>query len=54
MTPSGNAHAGSYMQDFKALESLRNELREENERIKAQEARLKKVFDKYQHDAQKL
>ena len=56
MTPSnGNHHVASgYQQDLRALETLRNELREENERIKAQEGRLKKVFDKYQHDAHKL
>jgi hypothetical protein len=38
MTPSnGGNHAasGGYQQDLRALETLRNELREENERIKA-------------------
>jgi len=31
MTPTNN----NYQQDLKALETIRNELREENERIKA-------------------
>jgi len=37
MTPSNGNHqvASGYQQDLRALETLRNELREENERIKA-------------------
>lgn len=41
-------------QDFQDLEQLRFELIAENNRIREQEARLKRQFERYQHDLTKL
>lgn len=41
-------------QDFQDLEQLRFELISENNRIREQDARLKRHFEKYQQDVAKL
>ena len=58
VTPSSaaviNSQNPNNLVDYRAFEQIKSELREENDRIRSQEGRLKKFFDNYKYELAKL